>query len=83
MTEYKIVQRRELSPLRNISDNYEKVVLSMDRSFIKSYEGIKLTLRTTKVGGFLSTKTSDILSPVGIIFHLQGTTYKDWSISLR
>lgn len=34
-------RQRELRPLRLINDNYEKVVLSMDKSFIKSYEGIK------------------------------------------
>lgn len=33
---------RELRPLRLISDNYEKIVLSMDRSFINSYDGIKV-----------------------------------------
>ncbi|MCM1326683.1 MAG: ATP-binding protein [Bacteroidales bacterium] len=32
---------RELHPLRMIPDNYEKVVLSMDRNYIRSYEGIK------------------------------------------
>lgn len=32
---------RELRPLRMIADNYEKIVLSMDRSFINSYAGIK------------------------------------------
>ena len=32
---------RELRPLRMIPDNYEKIVLSMDRNFINSYEGIK------------------------------------------
>lgn len=32
---------RELRPLQMIPDNYEKIVLSMDRSFINSYEGIK------------------------------------------
>lgn len=32
---------RELRPLRMIPDNYEKIVLSMDRSFINSYDGIK------------------------------------------
>lgn len=35
-------RERELRPLRLIPDNYEKVVLSMDRSFIKSYDGIKV-----------------------------------------
>lgn len=34
-------RERELRPLRMIQDNYEKIVLSMDRSFIKSYDGIK------------------------------------------
>ena len=34
-------RERELRPLRMISDNYEKIVLSTDRSYIKSYEGIK------------------------------------------
>ena len=34
-------RERELRPLRQISDNYEKIVLSMDRSYIHSYDGIK------------------------------------------
>ncbi len=34
------VRERELRPLRQIPDNYEKIVLSMDRSFIRSYDGI-------------------------------------------
>lgn len=34
-------RERELRPLRMIPDNYEKVVLSMDRNYITSYEGIK------------------------------------------
>lgn len=34
-------RERELRPLRMIQDNYEKIVLSMDRDFIKSYNGIK------------------------------------------
>lgn len=34
-------RERELRPLNNISDSYEKIVLSMDRSFINSYDGIK------------------------------------------
>lgn len=34
-------RERELRPLRIIPDNYEKIVLSMDRSFISSYDGIK------------------------------------------
>ncbi|MDL2238554.1 ATP-binding protein [Christensenellaceae bacterium OttesenSCG-928-K19] len=35
------VRERELRSLRLISDNYDKMVLSMDKSYIKSYEGIK------------------------------------------
>lgn len=34
-------RERELRSLQMIQDNYEKIVLSMDRSFITSYEGIK------------------------------------------
>lgn len=34
-------RERELRPLQMISDNYEKTVLSMDRDFIKSYDGIR------------------------------------------
>lgn len=34
-------RERELRPMRMIPDNYEKIVLSMDRSFITSYDGIK------------------------------------------
>ena len=34
-------RERELRPLRLIGDNYEKIILSMDKSFINSYEGIK------------------------------------------
>ncbi len=32
---------RELRPLHMISDNYEKIILSMDRNYINSYDGIK------------------------------------------
>lgn len=35
-------RERELRPLRMISDNYEKIVLSMDHSYINSYDGIKV-----------------------------------------
>ena len=35
-------RERELRQLRLIPDNYEKTVLSMDRSFIHSYDGIKV-----------------------------------------
>ncbi len=35
------VRERELRPLKLISDNHEKIVLSMDKSYIKSYDGIK------------------------------------------
>lgn len=34
-------RERELRPLRKISDNYEKIILSMDRDYITSYDGIK------------------------------------------
>lgn len=34
-------RERELSPLRMIPDNYEKIILSMDRNYINSYDGIK------------------------------------------
>lgn len=34
-------RERELRPLRMIADNYEKIVLSMDRSYINSYNRIK------------------------------------------
>ncbi len=34
-------RERELRPLRMIGDNYEKIVLSMDRNYINSYDGIK------------------------------------------
>lgn len=35
------VRERELRSLKLINDNYEKIVLSMDKSYINSYEGIK------------------------------------------
>ena len=35
------VRRRELAPLQKISDNYEKIVLSLDIGLDTSYEGIK------------------------------------------
>lgn len=34
-------RRRELAPLQKVADNYEKMILSMDPSFIQSYDGIK------------------------------------------
>lgn len=34
-------RERELRPLQMIADNYEKIILSMDRSYITSYNGIK------------------------------------------
>ncbi len=40
--ESETVRERELRPLRAIPDNYEKLVLSMDRSYIRSYEGVKI-----------------------------------------
>ena len=36
-----VVRERELRPLNVIRDNYEKIVLSMDKSYITSYDGIK------------------------------------------
>lgn len=33
---------RELKPLQMINDNYEKIILSMDRNYINSYDGIKV-----------------------------------------
>jgi predicted AAA+ superfamily ATPase len=35
-------RKRELAPLRAIPDHYEKIVLSMDRNFAASYDGIKV-----------------------------------------
>lgn len=34
-------RERELRPLYAINDNYEKIILSMDKSYIRSYDGIK------------------------------------------
>jgi hypothetical protein len=34
------VKSRETAPLAAIGDNYEKVVLSMDRTYITDHEGI-------------------------------------------
>lgn len=36
------VRERELRPLKLIQDNYEKIILSMDKSYIRSYDGIKV-----------------------------------------
>jgi predicted AAA+ superfamily ATPase len=35
-------RERELRPLRAIRDNYEKIVLSMDRDYVNSYDGIRV-----------------------------------------
>jgi predicted AAA+ superfamily ATPase len=35
------VRARELAPLLAIHDNYEKVVLSMDRSYVTDHEGVR------------------------------------------
>lgn len=35
------VRKRELAPLQKISDNYEKIVLSLDPGLDSSYDGIK------------------------------------------
>lgn len=34
-------RERELKPLCMIPDNYEKIILSMDRDYVNSYDGIK------------------------------------------
>ena len=34
-------RERELRPLRQIRDNYEKIVLTLDRNIFASYDGIK------------------------------------------
>ncbi len=34
-------RERKLRPLRMIPDNYEKIILSMDRNYIQSYDGIR------------------------------------------
>jgi predicted AAA+ superfamily ATPase len=36
------VRERELAPLRAVKDNYEKIILTMDRTFITDYAGIRL-----------------------------------------
>ena len=36
------IRDRELRPLKLIQDIYEKTMLSMNKSFISSYEGIKV-----------------------------------------
>jgi predicted AAA+ superfamily ATPase len=33
---------REIAPLKLVNDNYEKVILTQDKSFMNSYEGIKI-----------------------------------------
>lgn len=33
---------REMRPLRHIQDNYEKIVLTLDRFSLGNYEGIKV-----------------------------------------
>jgi hypothetical protein len=33
---------RELRPLRNIRDNYEKIVLTLDRMTLGNYDGIQV-----------------------------------------
>jgi predicted AAA+ superfamily ATPase len=35
------VKARELSPLLDIRDNYEKTILSLDRTYITNHEGIR------------------------------------------
>ncbi len=36
------VRNRELRSFNSIKDNYEKIVLSMDKSYISSYDGVKV-----------------------------------------
>jgi predicted AAA+ superfamily ATPase len=36
------VRERELAPLKAVKDNYEKIVLTMDKTFITDYAGIRL-----------------------------------------
>lgn len=36
-----LTKQRELLPLQKIPDQYEKVILTMDRSYIKDFEGVK------------------------------------------
>jgi len=38
----KNVFEREISPLKHIKDNHEKIILSGDKNFITSFEGIKI-----------------------------------------
>ncbi|MCL2663445.1 MAG: hypothetical protein FWE83_08995 [Oscillospiraceae bacterium] len=38
------VKTRELAPLIGIRDNYEKVLLSMDKTYITGYEGIRFKM---------------------------------------
>ena len=33
---------RELTPFRAIQDNYEKLIITNDNTFVESYEGIKV-----------------------------------------
>ena len=33
---------REMTPLKNIKDNYEKIVLTLDKFSVGNYEGIKV-----------------------------------------
>ena len=35
------VRKRELAPLQKISDNYEKIILSLNTGMDSSYDGIK------------------------------------------
>ena len=35
------VRKRELYPLQKISDNYEKIILSLDTGMTSTYDGIK------------------------------------------
>ncbi|MEG1800051.1 MAG: DUF4143 domain-containing protein, partial [Synergistaceae bacterium] len=45
--------KRELAPLMSVSDNHEKMIITSDRSFVKSDNGIKLV----NITDFLLGKT--------------------------
>ena len=33
---------REIAPLKNIKDNYEKIILTLDKNTLGNYDGIKV-----------------------------------------
>ena len=44
-----MTRERELRPLRSVPDQYEKYILTMDRTFVKDFDGI----RNQHIIGFL------------------------------